>query len=119
VSGKIGEKMANNSKIDQDSCEVSFTVTKPGLHWAGLNDPHGCLFAGKVPFMRKPFETSLHRRDVFRATIATVVASATSVAAPTPAVAATWPGIDKRKARYQAHSEEVENFYRVNRYPDR
>ena len=60
-----------------------------------------------------------HRRDVFRATIATVVAAATGAAAPTPAVAATWPPIDKRKARYQAHSEEVENFYRVTRYPDR
>ena len=69
--------------------------------------------------MRRPFETSLHRRDVFRATIATVVASATTAMAPTSAVAATWPPIDKRKARYQAHSEEVENYYRVNRYPDR
>jgi hypothetical protein len=68
--------------------------------------------------MRGPFETILRRRDVFRATIATAVASATTAMAQ-PAVAATWPPIDKRKARYQAHSEEVENYYRVNRYPDR
>jgi hypothetical protein len=111
--------MANNSKIGQDRCEVSFTIAKPGLDWTELNARHGWLFAGKVPFMRRPFETRLHRRDVFRATIATVVASATTAMAPTPAVATTWPGIDKRKARYQAHSEEVENFYRVTRYPDR
>ena len=36
-----------------------------------------------------------------------------------PAAAESTGGIDKRKARYQAHSAEVENFYRVNRYPVR
>jgi hypothetical protein len=82
----------------------------------GSGDPHSQLFVGKVPFMRRPFETPLHRRDLLSATLATVVASATGAVAQ-PAMAATWPPIDKRKARYQAHSEEVENFYRVNRYP--
>jgi hypothetical protein len=36
-----------------------------------------------------------------------------------PAAAAPTGSPDKRKARYQAHSAEVENFYRVNRYPVR
>jgi hypothetical protein len=109
--------MANGHKIVQDLCQVSITVATPRLHWAGVNDPHSNLFVGKVPFMKRPFETPLHRRDLLSATLATVVASVTGAVAPTPAVAATWPPIDKRKARYQAHSEEVENYYRVNRYP--
>jgi hypothetical protein len=92
--------------------------TSWGVIWAGLNNPPAGLFVRKVPFMRRPFETSLHRRDVFRATIAAMAATATSAMAQ-PAVAATFAGIDKRKARYQAHSGEVENFYRVNRYPVR
>jgi hypothetical protein len=69
--------------------------------------------------MRRPLETSLHRRNFFSTTIATVVTSATIAMAPAPAVAATSAASDKRKARYQAHSAEVENFYRVNRYPVR
>ena len=33
------------------------------------------------------------------------------------ASAAPTPANDKRRARYQATSLEVQNFYRVNRYP--
>jgi hypothetical protein len=32
-------------------------------------------------------------------------------------LAATAGGRDKRKAQYQANSPEVQDFYRVNRYP--
>jgi hypothetical protein len=63
-------------------------------------------------------ETSLNRRDLFRAAIAMAAATTGAVALPSAADAAA-PGIDKRKARYQAHSAEIENFYRVNRYPVR
>jgi len=38
-----------------------------------------------------------------------------STGVSTPAQAGSFP--DKRKARYQADSSNVQNFYRVNRYP--
>jgi hypothetical protein len=38
-------------------------------------------------------------------------------AVPEPAAAKPVDLKDKRKARYQANSAEVRNFYRVNSYP--
>jgi hypothetical protein len=53
------------------------------------------------------------RRDVLRVLALGAVAATTSGSG---AVAAEqFP--DKRKARYQADSPEVQTFYRVNRYP--
>jgi hypothetical protein len=69
--------------------------------------------------MGKRLDTALDRRDLFRAVLATAAASATSAMIIQPAAAASFGGIDKRKARYQARSAEVENYYRVNRYPVR
>lgn len=69
--------------------------------------------------MRKQFDTPLHRRDLFRAAVAATAAAATSAVALQPAAAESIGGADKRKARYQPNSAEVENFYRVNRYPAR
>jgi hypothetical protein len=48
--------------------------------------------------------------------IATAAASAMEV---DTAVADTENDAEKRKARFQADSAEVQNFYRVNRYPKR
>jgi hypothetical protein len=60
---------------------------------------------------------SVGRRDFLRlVTSSLAVASAASVPLD-QAAAAPAPANDKRKARYQATSEEVRNFYRVNRYP--
>jgi hypothetical protein len=75
------------------------------------------LFLEKGSFVRKQFDAALDRRDVFRAALAAIAASATGGVTAEPAVAAPTGGADKRRARYQAHSAEVENFYRVNRYP--
>jgi hypothetical protein len=69
--------------------------------------------------MRKHLNTTLDRRDLFRAALAAAAATATSAMIIQPAAAESTGSIDKRKARYQAHSAEVENFYRVNRYPVR
>jgi hypothetical protein len=59
----------------------------------------------------------LGRREVLR----TLVAGATAAAAADPRVDAAWADTsnyqDKNKARYQPNSAEVQNFYRVNRYP--
>lgn len=96
------------------------------LLWDGLSasisDRRICFsgrFLGTGSFMRKQFDTRLHRRDLFRAALAAAATTATGVMIQEPAAAAPTGSPDKRKARYQAHSEEVENFYRVNRYPVR
>jgi hypothetical protein len=60
---------------------------------------------------------SVRRRDVLRVlgagAGAAVAASSTMVE---PAAAQT-SNDDKRKARYQPNSADVQNYYRVNRYP--
>ena len=59
----------------------------------------------------------VRRRDFFR-TVTAGLALATSSAIPlVPAAAAPVSGREKRKARYRANSTEVQDFYRVNRYP--
>jgi hypothetical protein len=69
--------------------------------------------------MKERLRTIIRRRDLFRVAIASagVVAASTMVPAPAPAKPVDLK--DKRKARYQASSEEVRNFYRVNSYPAR
>lgn len=60
---------------------------------------------------------SVGRRDVLRLlTGGVAVASVGGVPLDQAAAAAT-SADDKRKSRYQATSQEVRNFYRVNRYP--
>ena len=67
--------------------------------------------------MNSRINPSIGRRDVLRGlTIGTIAAAATG----TPlaqAKADTENATEKRKARYQASSPEVQTFYRVNRYP--
>jgi hypothetical protein len=59
----------------------------------------------------------MRRRDVFRAAGAAIAASGT--AALEAAAAEPTGNANKRRARYQANAPEVQNFYRVNRYPAR
>jgi hypothetical protein len=68
--------------------------------------------------MKRERKTTLGRREFLR----TLGAGATvAAAAATPlagdAHADTESNDEKRKARYQANSQEVQTFYRVNRYP--
>jgi hypothetical protein len=63
--------------------------------------------------------TTVHRRDLLRLAIAGVGAAAASTVVPAPVSAKPVDLQDKRKARYQANSAEVQNFYRVNSYPTR
>jgi hypothetical protein len=67
--------------------------------------------------MKEPFSTIVGRRDLLLAMMTT--ATAMNAVALEPAAAKDASGTDKRKARYQANSAEVQNFYRVNRYPAR
>jgi hypothetical protein len=59
---------------------------------------------------------SLGRRQFFRVLGASTAAGAIGSIA-TEAVADSESNDEKRKARYQPNSREVQTFYRVNRYP--
>jgi hypothetical protein len=59
--------------------------------------------------VNEPRETPMRRRDVFRAAGAMPPLGAAKAAPVSMA--------EKRKARYQPQSEEVQEYYRVNRYP--
>jgi hypothetical protein len=61
----------------------------------------------------------VHRRDLLRLAIAGAGAAAASTVVPETAAAKPVDLKDKRKARYQANSAEVQEFYRVNSYPAR
>jgi hypothetical protein len=73
--------------------------------------------------MNERLKTIFRRRDLLRTVTAGAVAAVTSAVALKPAAvetmatAGTRSSSDKRRARYQARSAEVQDFYRVNRYP--
>jgi len=66
--------------------------------------------------MKRP-GTAVRRRDLLAFAVAGAATAAADTVVPTPAAAAPVNLKDKRKARYQADSPEVKNFYRVNKYP--
>ena len=63
--------------------------------------------------MNRSDAAKIARRDLLR--VLAVGAAAATASACDSAEAAEFP--DKRKARYQADSANVQSFYRVNRYP--
>jgi len=64
--------------------------------------------------MKTEHKTTLGRREFLRALGVGAAAAAPLV---TEAKADSESNDEKRKARYQANSAEVQTFYRVNRYP--
>jgi hypothetical protein len=68
--------------------------------------------------MERP-KTIIRRRDLLGLAIASAAAAAAITGVPEPASAAPVGLRAKRKARYQANSPEVKDFYRVNKYPAR
>jgi hypothetical protein len=67
--------------------------------------------------MSERLHPTIARRDVLRAlTLGAGVAVAASVPL-TPAKAADDRKTENGRARYQPNSADVQNFYRVNRYP--
>jgi hypothetical protein len=61
---------------------------------------------------------SVRRRDVLRALgVGAGAAIATSTAQVEPGLAQGESNDEKRKSRYQPNSADVQNYYRVNRYP--
>lgn len=69
--------------------------------------------------MKEHLKTIIRRRDLLRFAVAGARAAAVSTVVPEPAAAKPVDLKDKRRARYQADSAEVKNFYRVNKYPAR
>ena len=69
--------------------------------------------------MKERPRTNIRRRDLLRFAIVGVGAAAASAGVLEPVDAKPVDLKDKRKARYQANSTEVRNFYRVNSYPVR
>jgi hypothetical protein len=69
--------------------------------------------------MKEELETRFLRRDLFRFVIAGTGSALIVSRMPEPASAGSVDLKSKRRARYQADSPEVRNFYRVNRYPAR
>ena len=69
--------------------------------------------------MKERLKTIIHRRDLLRFAIVSAGAATASALAPEPAAAKPVDLKDKRRARYQASSAEVQDFYRVNSYPAR
>jgi hypothetical protein len=67
--------------------------------------------------MNKPHKVMLARRELLRAVGSgiTLVAAAGALSTEARALPANYQ--DRRRPRYQANSPEVQNFYRVNRYP--
>jgi hypothetical protein len=66
--------------------------------------------------MKTESKTTLGRRQFLRAL---GVGAGVTAAAPlaTEAMADSETNDEKRKARYQANSAEIQTYYRVNRYP--
>jgi hypothetical protein len=66
--------------------------------------------------MGKP-KATIGRRQLLRAGMTGFFATAATALEPGTAAADTETNSEKRKARFQTNSAEVQTFYRVNRYP--
>jgi hypothetical protein len=73
----------------------------------------------RAAFMKERPKAMVRRRDLLGVVLAGAGAAVANSVTPEPAVAKSVDLKDKRKARYQANSAEVRNFYRVNSYPAR
>jgi hypothetical protein len=69
--------------------------------------------------MKERLKTTIRRRDLLGLAMAGAGAAVASTVVPKQAASKPVDLNDKRKARYQANSAEVRNFYRVNSYPAR
>ena len=73
----------------------------------------------KVKSFMSKRKATIGRRQLLRAGMTGFLATAASALEPGIAAADTESNSEKRKARFQPNSAEVQNFYRVNRYPKR
>jgi hypothetical protein len=64
-------------------------------------------------------KATIGRRQLLRTGMVGIVATAAGALETGTVAADTETNDEKRKARFQPNSAEVQNFYRVNRYPKR
>ena len=64
-------------------------------------------------------KATIGRRQLLRAGMTGLFVATASALERGTAAADTESNSEKRKARFQPNSAEVQNFYRVNRYPKR
>jgi hypothetical protein len=64
-------------------------------------------------------KATIGRRQLLRTGMLGIVATATNALESGRVAADTETNDEKRRARFQANSAEVQTFYRVNRYPKR
>jgi hypothetical protein len=76
-------------------------------------------FGRSAAFMKERLKSLIPRRDLLRLAIASAGAATAAALLPEPAASKPIDLKDKRRARYQANSPEVQDFYRVNSYPAR
>jgi hypothetical protein len=69
--------------------------------------------------MKQNPKMNINRRGLLRVALAGAGVTAATALLPERAPANTVDMNYKRRARYQANSAEVRNFYRVNSYPTR
>jgi hypothetical protein len=67
--------------------------------------------------MKQQDKSKLGRRDFLRAMGAGAGLAVTAAAPLATEAAASETEVEKKKARYQANSTDVQSFYKVNRYP--
>ncbi len=67
--------------------------------------------------MKEQDKSKVGRRDFLRAVSAGAGLAVTAAAPLATNAAASESDADKKKARYQANSTDVQTFYKVNRYP--
>jgi hypothetical protein len=67
--------------------------------------------------MKQQDKTKLGRRDFLRAMGAGAGLAATAAAPLATGAAASESDAERKKARYQSNSSDVQSFYKVNRYP--
>jgi len=67
--------------------------------------------------MKQQDKAKLGRRDFLRAVGAGAGLAVTAAAPLATDAAASESDAEKKKARYQANSTDVQTFYKVNRYP--
>ncbi len=67
--------------------------------------------------MKEQDKSKVGRRDFLRAVGAGAGLAVTAAAPLATNAAASESDADKKKARYQANSTDVQTFYKVNRYP--
>jgi hypothetical protein len=92
---------------DSETVKVLSAATDLG---SNLTDAAGSV---SMTNMNRSDAAKIARRGLLR--VLAVGAAAATTSACASGEAAEFP--DKRKARYQADSADVQSFYRVNRYP--